>query len=69
MTKFRSLFFRLRVINLTLCFPSFLTPIPSHRPGLSPSIHSIDQIKVVDRFRGTPAPYAYISGFGLGLLN
>jgi hypothetical protein len=21
-------------------------------PGLSPSIHSIDQIKVVDRFRG-----------------
>jgi diadenosine tetraphosphatase ApaH/serine/threonine PP2A family protein phosphatase len=28
---------------------AFLTAAP---PGLSPSIHSIDQIKVMDRFRG-----------------
>jgi len=40
--------------------------------GLSPSIHSVDQIKVVDRFRGTPsflslrvrgsAPHGWVNG-------
>lgn len=39
-------------------------------PGLSPSIHSIDQIKVVDRFRGAcpwlVAP-AYVAVYAVAL--
>jgi diadenosine tetraphosphatase ApaH/serine/threonine PP2A family protein phosphatase len=29
--------------------------------GLSPSIHSVDQIKVVDRFRGNVTVFMYLS--------
>jgi len=38
-------------------------PAPAYEPfvlqGLSPSIHSIDQIKVVDRFRGDIVPCCF----------
>lgn len=44
---------------------SSVSPAPTYEPfvlqGLSPSIHSIDQIKVVDRFRGDLVP-CYFSG-------
>lgn len=42
---------RLLTLFPTLSLGS-LTPLP--QPGLSPSIHSIDQIKIIDRFREIP---------------
>ena len=41
-------------VSLTL-FLRRVYVLTSSTPGLSPSIHSIDQIKVVDRFRGDVA--------------
>lgn len=38
---------------------SSLYAVTSPAAGLSPSIHSIDQIKVVDRFRGTPYVFPF----------
>jgi serine/threonine-protein phosphatase PPG1 len=35
-------------------FLSLDEPELTHKPGLSPSIHSIDQIKIIDRFREIP---------------